>query len=421
MDYGSLPPEVNSGRMYAGAGSAPLAAAAAGWDGLATELRSAAESYAAVIKTLGACWLGPSSAAMAAAAAPYTAWLTGTAGQAEHAANQARAALAAYETAFAATVPPPQIANNRARLHSLLATNVFGQNIPAIMATETTYTEMWAQDAAAMHGYAGSTATATQLTPFSQPPHTTNHTGPAADAAAGTHAQTTPPLISAIPQALQSLTTPAQAGSGPSLLAAINEFIIGPLSPVSYSYFVVPADLLAFDALGIPLEGAAIMDRLTAASGGSTGLLGLEFDSGLSLAGTSGVHGAPALVNAAANPVSAVSADMGRSGLVGELSVPPSWASSAPTLRPAATALPHSTSDDALVPAAVAADGQGSLFRDTALSSLVGRAVAGTGAAPARSGEKAGAVAVGQRATTANIFFVTPEDDNLFTTPETDT
>ena len=41
MDFAVLPPEVNSGRMYAGAGSGPLMAAAAAWDGLAAELSSA--------------------------------------------------------------------------------------------------------------------------------------------------------------------------------------------------------------------------------------------------------------------------------------------------------------------------------------------------------------------------------------------
>jgi PPE-repeat protein len=48
-----------------------------------------------------------------------------------------------------------------------MATNFLGQNTPAIAATEAHYAEMWAQDAAAMYGYAGSSATASQVTPFS--------------------------------------------------------------------------------------------------------------------------------------------------------------------------------------------------------------------------------------------------------------
>ena len=48
-----------------------------------------------------------------------------------------------------------------------------GQNTPAIATTEAHYAEMWAQDAAAMYGYAGSSAAASTLTPFADPPATT--------------------------------------------------------------------------------------------------------------------------------------------------------------------------------------------------------------------------------------------------------
>ena len=113
MDFAALPPEINSGRMYAGPGSESMLAAAAAWDGLAAELRSTAASYSSVISGLAADWQGPSSAAMAAAAAPYAAWMSATAAQAEQAATQARAATIAYQSAFAATVPPWVITANR--------------------------------------------------------------------------------------------------------------------------------------------------------------------------------------------------------------------------------------------------------------------------------------------------------------------
>src|SRR5580693_8744293 len=162
MDFAVLPPEINSGRMYAGAGSGPLLAAAAAWNGLASELSSAATSYQSTVSELtGGAWLGPSSASMAAAAAPYVAWMNTTAAQAEQTASQLASAVAAYEAAFAATVPPPVIAANRALLASLVATNILGQNTPAIAATEAQYADMWAQDAAAMYGYAGASAAAT--------------------------------------------------------------------------------------------------------------------------------------------------------------------------------------------------------------------------------------------------------------------
>src|ERR1700730_15579043 len=117
FDFGALPPEINSGRMYVGPGSGPMLAAAAAWDELAAELQSTAASYSSTIEglTVGP-WTGPSSIAAASAAAPYVTWMNATSAQAEQAASQAKLAASAYEAAFAATVPPPVIATNRALL-----------------------------------------------------------------------------------------------------------------------------------------------------------------------------------------------------------------------------------------------------------------------------------------------------------------
>ena len=160
LDFGALPPEINSGRMYAGPGPGSMLAAATAWQSLAEELTFAASGYGSVVSTLtNGSWTGPSSISMAAAAAPYVTWLSATADQAQLAATQTTAAASAYESAFAATVPPPIIEANRSLLAALVATNVLGQNTPAIAATEALYGEMWAQDATAMYGYAGASAT----------------------------------------------------------------------------------------------------------------------------------------------------------------------------------------------------------------------------------------------------------------------
>ena len=238
LDFAMLPPEVNSARMYSGAGSGPMLAAASAWHGLAAELRLTATGYSSVLSELtGQAWHGPSSATMTAAVAPYVAWLSTTATQAEQTAAQAEAAVAAYEAAFAATVPPPVIAANRAQLMVLIATNFFGQNTPAIAATEAQYMEMWAQDAAAMYGYAGSSAAASQLTSFTQPEQVASATGPTAQAAAvteaaatqaGTGQSTLSQLLSTLPNALQSLASPASSGSGLSgILDGFNIFAPG--------------------------------------------------------------------------------------------------------------------------------------------------------------------------------------------------
>ena len=185
LDFGLLPPEVNSGRMYSGPGPGPLLAAAEAWDSLASDLGFASTGYGSTLSELtSGSWTGPTSSAMMAAVTPYVDWLSTTAAQAEETANQARAAVAAYEAAFAMTVPPPAVAANRALLMALIATNFLGQNTPAIMATEALYVEMWAQDAAAMYRYAGSSAAATQLSPFTEPQQITSPRGLSAQSGA---------------------------------------------------------------------------------------------------------------------------------------------------------------------------------------------------------------------------------------------
>ncbi|MGH3971344.1 MAG: PPE family protein, SVP subgroup, partial [Mycobacterium sp.] len=187
---------------------------------------------------------------------PYVEWLTEAVATAEQAAGQARAAAAAYDAAFAATVPPALVAANRLQLATLVATNFFGQNTLAIAATEAAYAEMWAQDAAAMYGYAASASAAAALTPFNQPPQTTNPAGQSAQGAAvaqavgssAGHSQTTlTQLMSAVPQQLQTLasgapTTPSAPSTPTSIVTAFSDFnaLSGPINPLwstSYSVF----------------------------------------------------------------------------------------------------------------------------------------------------------------------------------------
>ena len=88
MDYGGLPPEVNSARMYAGPGPGSLLAAVTAWQATADELNTAAAAYGSVIGDLtSGPWAGPSSWAMAAAATPYVRWLGTTGAQAQQGAS----------------------------------------------------------------------------------------------------------------------------------------------------------------------------------------------------------------------------------------------------------------------------------------------------------------------------------------------
>ncbi len=357
MDFGALPPEINSARMYFGPGSESMLAAATSWDGLAGELQSAASSYGSVISALtDDGWVGPSSTAMEDAATPYVAWLTTAAGEAEQTAGQARAAAAAYQAAFAATVPPPMITANRMQLASLTATNVFGQNTPAIATTEAQYGEMWAQDATAMYSYAGNSAAASRLTTFTTPPSITNPAGGANQAAAvaqaagtstGTGVQSTlSQLLSSITGSLQNLASPAASStSSTSLLSNITNALglgssstssagtsgIAGLGSTTASSFLeslalMPANLggffglfMALDALqpliGTPMNVALTqaMTPVAAAAGGAAAAIPAAAAGVGAAGGMGGFAGLGGL------------AGMGQAASVGALSVPQSW------------------------------------------------------------------------------------------------
>jgi PPE-repeat protein len=355
VDFGALTPEINSARMYAGPGPESMLAAAAAWNGLAGELHSAAASYGSVISELtSGPWVGPSSTAMEAAAAPYLTWMSATAGQAELAATQAQAAAGAYETAFAMTVPLPVIAANRTQLASLTATNLFGQNTPAIAATEAQYGEMWAQDAAAMYGYAAnSAATTAKVTPFTAAPQTTNPAGLAAQGAAGAQAagtstgagvqSTLSQLVSSVPTALQSLASPSSSTSGLSGIlsgllggsssgSSTTTTGLGGLSSTSSSLLqslaLQGADIAGFaglftmsDALG-PLMGTPISAALTptAALADVEGAAGGTADAA---AGAEAAEGAAGGFDGFADLGGL--AGLGQAASVGALAVPPSW------------------------------------------------------------------------------------------------
>jgi PPE-repeat protein len=337
MDFGALPPEINSARIYSGPGPGTMLAAAVAWDHLGTELHSAATYYRSVVSELtSGLWRSPASVSMTAAAEPQIGWLDAAGAQAEHTAGQARAAVSAYETAFAMTVPPPVIAANRAQLMTLVATNFLGQNTPAIAATEAQYAQMWAQDAVAMYSYAGASAVAARLSPFNEPPQAVNPVGLTGQAAAvsqavgtsvGTDvAEATPRLLSSLPSALEALASPL---SEEPLLEL--DYILGAISVITAS---------------------------TSITGSLTGIMA-SLTSQAQLVGAAPASVGAALVSAtgagALSPGpfggAAVSANVGRAAPLGALSVPPSWAANAAATTGSAV-LPGSVPATALEPGA---------------------------------------------------------------------
>ena len=336
FDYSAFPPEWNSGRMYAGAGAGPFMAAASSWGSLGAELQQVAASYEAIVANLTSDeWTGPSSQSMVAAVTPLISWLQQTGAAAEHAATQATASAAAYEAAFAATVPPPVIAANRALLSALVATNFLGINTPAIAATEAHYAEMWAQDAGAMYGYQAASVPASQLIPINPPATATTGTAGIMQAAAAPAAATDPlqTLIGDLQGLLGGLnSTGTGLGGATSPIDALNSIIGIPSIENAFNgavntsaWFVMNAIPTAV-SLGHTLGGVgsiAVASDITP--------LGAGLGTGMTLAGSVGSSGAAGLggVSMVAE-APAVLASAGSANAVGGLSVPAGWSGATP-------------------------------------------------------------------------------------------
>jgi PPE-repeat protein len=312
MDYAFLPPEINSTRMYTGPGSGALLAAAGSWDSLSAELSTTAEGYQSTLSHLTSFgWRGAASEAMTATAARHVRWLQTAAAQTKQTAMQARAAAAAYEHAHAMTVPPAAVTANRTRLAALISTNIVGQNTAAIAATEAQYSDYWAQDSAAMSGYAASsTAATTQLPSFNTPNQTTTANAQSAQ-------------NNAVTQAVSNATATAPVAQAVSAVGA---------SSTLPANGIIPEDFTALD--GIVASFGAINSTYNMEAF-ATGIIGAENNLGilpsLGAAAAAPAEIAPALASApqlagvGGAGLGDISATLTSAGKVGPMSVPASW------------------------------------------------------------------------------------------------
>jgi PPE-repeat protein len=363
MDYGALPPEINSARMYSGSGSTSMLAAAAAWDGLAMELVRTASSYQSAITGLvSEGWLGPTSSSMAAAVTPYMTWMSMTGAKAEQAASQATAAAGAFEAAFAMTVPPPEVAANRTQLATLIATNFLGLNTPAIAANEAQYGEMWAQDAAAMYGYAASSAGASRLTSFSQPPQTTSpdaqndqaeKVAQATSTSTASGAQETlSQLTSQVPNALQSFASPVSSSSltptsltSGSLWDLLNSNFLNGIISGGYinPAIVEPAITASMADVNAVQLGAQPNTPAIPPMGSGSGNAGWTPINGALAPGAAGLPGGVPPLGPSGVPGTDsawISAGSNQASTVGRLSVPQSWTVATQVENHAGAALP---------------------------------------------------------------------------------
>jgi len=399
MSFMMFPPEFNSGLMYSGAGSGPLMAAASAWDELAADLEATAASYQSVVGQLtGSTWLGPTSARMAAATAPFVDWLAVTAGQAAETSAQARLAAAAYEGAFTATVPPAVIAANRSLLAALVATNFLGQNTPAIAATEALYMEMWFQDGLTMDTYA-TTAQQAVVLPQQSPAPSTSDGGTSADAAAAAQstAQSTASsgtdLGTALEQLFTSYLTSNSSGLNsewtsvlgdlglssldstllPSLAGTGVESAAGSILPVQGAYY---ATMLASMPAKMLISMANSMSASQAMQAGQQAVLAdvSKLVDGKMKAMLASISGQMRGFG------STISARLASATKLGGLSIPNGWAQGAPEMVRAAPVLPATS----ISPPTASAGLPNSPFTQALMGAMNGRGV-GTQAAKTAS------------------------------------
>lgn len=322
LDFAFFPPEINSALMYGGAGSGPLLAAAAAWDGLAADMWASASSFDSVVSGVtNGQWTGPSSESMAQAAEPYLQWLHSAAAHASISAVQARVAAMSYESAFAATVPPAAVAANRVRLMTLIATNFLGQNTAAIAATEFEYIEMWLQDVLAMFGYhAGAQSVVSALPSISAAP----------SSLAGL---LTTPLSSLASQFAGALSSVGGQIFGPGFSSAVGA-IQSALTQVGSIVSSAPvSSLMSVAQIGM-YPATALMPVMTLAQG-TVPVTTLAGATDAAAAGTASQYvsqTAPAMrmMTGDGGLSSSISASLGRARLIGAISVPPVWQGSVP-------------------------------------------------------------------------------------------
>jgi PPE-repeat protein len=332
MDFAAMPPDMTSALMYAGAGAGPLMAAATAYNNLAAELSTTATQWESIITSLTTeQWTGTGSAAAAASAQPIVSWLTTSAAALEHAGAQATASAAAYEAAFAATVPPPVIAANRAQLATLVATNFLGVNSAAIAACEAQYAEMWVQDATTMYTYQAASATSGALQPVPPMTPATNPGFQGLQAASVAKANTSTPIQALLNSVSSAAITPAAVDPN-SLIGAIDGFLGTPAVFNGINGAVNTAAWFVMNAI----PTAVSLGHTT----GSVGSIPFALSDAVAPASAAGI--AEGTMVGSFMPTgglgAAASASLGEASAVGGLSVPASWSAAAPASLASSTA-----------------------------------------------------------------------------------
>jgi PPE-repeat protein len=266
---------------------------------------------------------------------------------------------AAYQQAHSASIPPALILANRTQLAQLVAKNTLGQYTGAIAANEAQYGEFWAQDAAAMYGYASASSAAATLSPLTPPEQNTNPAGQAQQASAVSSAAGSNGSTAALNNSLGGLQNAASAAANPaasaaqdtgtSILSALNSLFGVPIvGNTIYNIGVTLAWNTAMMTATLPLLGHFLAGAPFGVTISDTAPLGAGLGFGTTLAGAGESLGGGATL-----------AGMGSATSVGGMSVPAAWSAATPEVAVGDATLTGSGWTAAVDEGAVGASGGG--------------------------------------------------------------
>jgi PPE-repeat protein len=217
--------------------------------------------------------------------------------------------------------------------------------------TEALYAAMWAQDAAAMYGYASASSVALQVTPFTAPPQTTNDAGTSSQADAAAKAAATPAsqaatvaqnAVSSAPATTTqtAASTAVPAATPPTTLVdwltqlfqnTVTQFPTGGwgLGLTNANLNTMRQILQAYFAVGLANFGFGMGQQLITPAQ-ATALFNPSAAGALiptpALGGLAPLGGAPV-----PGVVGQMSASVGQASTLGRLSVPAGWPGATPT------------------------------------------------------------------------------------------
>lgn len=179
----SYPPEMNAGRMEAGAGPATYVAAAAALTMLSANFEIQQAVLLAHTAGMDVLWPGLTVAARQAKITAYSGWLQSMVAECSRLSAACAVVAASYTMARGDMIPSVVSIQNRIAQATAVATNFCGINQPIITFLDTTYVEHWTQNAVQMNLYDAQVITASAPVPKVPPPPLVNAAEPAMDAA----------------------------------------------------------------------------------------------------------------------------------------------------------------------------------------------------------------------------------------------